>query len=221
MKKTTLLTSLTAICLSFFLVPQTVQAAGFVQDTTGVKYQNDDGSYLLDSWVQVGNSIYRLDANGNVIVNCWVQIGSLWYQFDAAGICLNPAGSASAPASTPAAASAQTSQSAPANNIYSAAGWVPFTAANTELLQAGIAAGLVGSDGAQFWAEPTFAAQAAALAAAPAVPQASKTVYWTPKGKSYHSTPECPTLSRSKTINEGTLENAYALGKSDSCDRCH
>lgn len=44
-----------------------------------------------------------------------------------------------------------------------------------------------------------------------------KVVYWTPKGKSYHSTPNCPTLSRSKDIRSGSLSNCP---KSDPCDRC-
>lgn len=43
-------------------------------------------------------------------------------------------------------------------------------------------------------------------------------VYWTPNGKSYHTTKSCSTLSRSKTILEGTIEES---GKSDPCDRCH
>ena len=43
-------------------------------------------------------------------------------------------------------------------------------------------------------------------------------VYWTPNGKSYHTTNSCPTLSRSKTILEGTIQES---GKSDPCDRCH
>ena len=46
----------------------------------------------------------------------------------------------------------------------------------------------------------------------------SSTVYWTPNGKSYHTTKNCPTLSRSKTILEGTIEES---GKYDPCDRCH
>lgn len=46
----------------------------------------------------------------------------------------------------------------------------------------------------------------------------SGTVYWTPNGKSYHTTKSCPTLSRSKTILEGTIEQS---GKFDPCDRCH
>lgn len=46
----------------------------------------------------------------------------------------------------------------------------------------------------------------------------SEVVYWTPKGKSYHTTKSCPTLSRSKTILSGTQSES---GKSDPCDRCH
>lgn len=43
-------------------------------------------------------------------------------------------------------------------------------------------------------------------------------VYWTPNGKSYHSTKNCPTLSRSTTILSGTLSES---GKTDPCDKCH
>ncbi|MCR1824937.1 DNA/RNA non-specific endonuclease [Terrisporobacter muris] len=46
----------------------------------------------------------------------------------------------------------------------------------------------------------------------------SSKVYWTPNGKSYHTTKNCSTLSRSKTILEGTIQSS---GKYDPCDRCH
>ncbi len=46
----------------------------------------------------------------------------------------------------------------------------------------------------------------------------SDNVYWTPNGKSYHSTKGCPTLSRSKTILSGTQAES---GKLDPCDKCH
>lgn len=42
-------------------------------------------------------------------------------------------------------------------------------------------------------------------------------VYYTPKGKSYHSTDKCSTLSRSKTILSGSIESS---GKNDPCDAC-
>lgn len=43
-------------------------------------------------------------------------------------------------------------------------------------------------------------------------------VYWTPNGKSYHTTSSCSTLSRSKTILQGTIAES---GKFDPCDICH
>jgi len=42
-------------------------------------------------------------------------------------------------------------------------------------------------------------------------------VYWTDGGKSYHYTKNCPTLSRSKTIRQGTLSECP---KKDPCDVC-
>lgn len=47
------------------------------------------------------------------------------------------------------------------------------------------------------------------------------TVYWTPNGKSYHSTPHCTTLKRSKTILSGTVSEAIASGHGDPCNVCH
>ena len=44
------------------------------------------------------------------------------------------------------------------------------------------------------------------------------TVYWTPNGEVYHSTPDCPSLGRSKTINSGTISQS---GKSRPCKNCY
>ena len=46
---------------------------------------------------------------------------------------------------------------------------------------------------------------------------ATQLVYWTPKGKSYHSTKDCSALAKSKTILSGTIEES---DKQDPCDRC-
>lgn len=46
------------------------------------------------------------------------------------------------------------------------------------------------------------------------------TYYWTPGGKSYHSTSNCTTLKRSKVIESGTLDEAKAAGKYDPCNVC-
>lgn len=72
----------------------------------------------------------------------------------------------------------------------------------------------------------TSSAQTDAVQAAPEsveqnVESQGDTVYWTPSGKSYHNTSECSTLSRSKTILSGTLDEALAAGKTDPCNVCH
>lgn len=46
------------------------------------------------------------------------------------------------------------------------------------------------------------------------------TAYWTPNGKSYHFSITCPSLSRSKTIYSGTLQDAINAGKTDPCNNC-
>lgn len=51
----------------------------------------------------------------------------------------------------------------------------------------------------------------------PAASSSNKIVYWTPRGKSYHYSRNCSTLSRSKTILEGQLSECP---KHDPCDKC-
>ena len=45
----------------------------------------------------------------------------------------------------------------------------------------------------------------------------SSTVYWTPSGEVYHSTRNCPTLSRSRIIYSGSISES---GKSRGCKVC-
>ncbi|HPT58723.1 MAG TPA: thermonuclease family protein [Fervidobacterium sp.] len=48
----------------------------------------------------------------------------------------------------------------------------------------------------------------------------NRIVYWTSNGKSYHYSKDCPLLQKSKTINQGTLQEALDIGKSDPCNYC-
>ncbi|MCB2293649.1 MBL fold metallo-hydrolase [Clostridium algoriphilum] len=48
----------------------------------------------------------------------------------------------------------------------------------------------------------------------------NKTVYFTPNGKSYHYDKNCSTLKRSKTILEGSKQEAIRLGHADPCNIC-
>lgn len=49
---------------------------------------------------------------------------------------------------------------------------------------------------------------------------ATNIYYWTPGGEKYHIYSDCSTLSRSKTIISGTLEEGMAAGKSGLCKTC-
>lgn len=64
--KSTLLTLLFSLLFSI-----NVFAAGLTQDVAGIHYQNDDGTFVKSSWVEISN---------------------LWFLFDANGVCVNPAG---------------------------------------------------------------------------------------------------------------------------------
>lgn len=49
-------------------------------------------------------------------------------------------------------------------------------------------------------------------------PETEMTVYWTPSGKVYHSSPNCSTLSRSSNVLSGTISQS---GKSRACEVCN
>lgn len=113
--KKRIVTLLTTALLLSFAFSSTVSAAGFVQDTAGVKFQNDDGSFAANTWVQAGTGIYHLDAAGFVQTG-WIQVGELWYYLDETGVCTNPEGSPVGPnaeAATPCTCSAFPNSSAP------------------------------------------------------------------------------------------------------------
>ena len=49
-------------------------------------------------------------------------------------------------------------------------------------------------------------------------PNTGGTVYWTPNGEVYHSTKDCPSLGRTKTILSGSISES---GKSRPCKNCY
>lgn len=69
--KKKILKSTPLILLFSLLFSFNVFAAGFTQDSTGIHYQNDDGTIVTSAWVEVSN---------------------LWFLFDENGICVNPIG---------------------------------------------------------------------------------------------------------------------------------
>lgn len=75
---------------------------------------------------------------------------------------------------------------------------------------------LVESEGDYVWDELTPIQQA--LVNYPTLDEAS--VYWVPNGHSYHAIDWCYTLDRSDTIENGSLDEAKAAGKSSPCSKC-
>lgn len=58
--------------------PVTAQAAQWNQDANGWWYQQDDGSYPANQWMQIGGQWYYFNANGYMATG-WVKSGSDWY----------------------------------------------------------------------------------------------------------------------------------------------
>lgn len=48
----------------------------------------------------------------------------------------------------------------------------------------------------------------------------STPAWWTEGGHSYHFSPSCPSLSRSSSVQSGTLSDALDAGKYDPCNIC-
>ena len=48
----------------------------------------------------------------------------------------------------------------------------------------------------------------------------STPAWWTEGGYSYHFSPSCPSLSRSASVQSGTLSDALDAGKRDPCNIC-
>lgn len=157
MKKRILL----AAFLASALLSVPAYAGEWKEDSAGWWYQNDDGSYPVNSWQWI-------DGNNDGIAEC--------YYFDPSGYCLM--------------------------NTTTPDGY------------------MVDSSGA-YVVDGIVQTQAITLAHAPAqddsAVQSSQVVYWTPGGKSYHKSADCPTLSRSTTILSGNINECP---KVDPCNVC-
>ena len=167
MKKAKLL--IATLCMSATMA-MTSFAGQWQQDSIGWWYQNDDGSYPVNTWQWI-------DGNGDGLAES--------YYFDSNGYCLMnttaPDGSA----------------------VDSSGAWIINGVVQTIE---------VGQATAQTPAQPQQTSTADQETAA--------VVYWTPNGKSYHNSHDCVTLKRSKTINQGLLNDALSAGKTDPCNVC-
>lgn len=60
-----------------------IATAGWVKDSTGWWYRNEDGSYPKNQWLCLGNTWYYFDGHGYAVRNNWKSINGHWYYFDA------------------------------------------------------------------------------------------------------------------------------------------
>lgn len=200
--KSTLLTLLFSMLFSI-----NVLAAGFTQDAAGIHYQNDDGTVVTSSWVEVAN---------------------LWFLFDANGVCVNPTG-ALAPddtdgnyqivtSYTPFATTdtALLNQCLANGTVVNVDGQYFMTPeASTVIRNANIAAAQTVQPIPEQQLQPT----SQEVVVEPPKPQQEPTYVWlSATGSKYHSYDHCGNMNPKKA-RKVTLEKALSLGKS-KCSNC-
>lgn len=143
-------------------------------------------------WVQYGNYWYYRLANGSYAKE-WKQIEGDWYYFYADG-------------------------------KMAANEWISgqyYVGSDGRMLHDTITPDgyRVGSDGKWIKEEQTSAQEKPGFYAGDGSRSSSRTglYYWTENGGSYHLTPDCPTLKRSKNIYSG---DSIPSGKTDPCNIC-
>lgn len=200
--KSTLLTLLFSMLFSI-----NVLAAGFTQDAAGIHYQNDDGTVVTSSWVEVAN---------------------LWFLFDANGVCVNPTG-ALAPDDTDGNYQIVTSytpfvttdtallnQCLANGTVVNVDGQYFMTPeASTVIRNANIAA----AQTVQPIPEQQLQPASQEVVVEPPKPQQEPTYVWlSATGSKYHSYDHCGNMNPKKA-RKVTLEKALSLGKS-KCSNC-
>ncbi len=200
--KSTLLTLLFSMLFSI-----NVLAAGFTQDAAGIHYQNDDGTVVTSSWVEVAN---------------------LWFLFDANGVCVNPTG-ALAPDDTDGNYQIVTSftpfvttdtallnQCLANGTVVNVDGQYFMTPEASTVIRN---ANLVAAQTVQPVPEQQLQPAPQEVVVEPQKPQPEPTYVWlSATGSKYHSYDHCGNMNPKKA-RKVTLDEALRLGKT-RCSNC-
>ena len=78
-----------SLTVSLATIPMTAYASQWIQDSTGWKVRQDNGTYLTNAWYQSPESglFYYLGADGYMMINATTPDG---YQVDANGVWIQP-----------------------------------------------------------------------------------------------------------------------------------
>ena len=191
--------------LMLFLISITAYSGEWMSDNNGWWYQLDNGNYPINRISTIDGQQYAFNQDGYMLSKEWFQWSGDWYYFQSNGIMAK-------------------SQWIDGRYYVDERGrmvtnsWTPDGY-------------YVGADGA--WVDNSSKAGSTQNGSSYNQSSSSKTsssvdreihsggaYYWTPNGKSYHSTPNCRSLARSRTIYSGTLSDAKQSGKTDPCNNC-
>lgn len=70
------------------VMSMTALAGEWKQDNIGWWYQNDDGSYPINTWIEDGYYWYHFNPDGYMQTG-WIQLDDGWYNFRDDGSCSN------------------------------------------------------------------------------------------------------------------------------------
>ena len=83
--KKALATGMSVLMLASTFTPVSVQAAGgWKQNKTGWWWEEDNGSYPIKSWKNIGGTWYYFDGNGYMVTG-WLKLSSGWYYLTESG----------------------------------------------------------------------------------------------------------------------------------------
>lgn len=73
-----------AACALSLCISMAAYAGNWVQDSVGWWYQDDDGTYPVNTWRMFDNTWYRFDEHGYMVTG-WYSDGSNWFYMDPSG----------------------------------------------------------------------------------------------------------------------------------------
>lgn len=158
-------------------------------------YAYSDGSYAKSGWVAINGTWYLFD-NAGWMKTGWQQVGGKWYYLKSSGAM-----------ATGWQQVGSKWYHLNGSGVMSAKKWVGdyyVEASGAMATNKWIGNYYVGADGK--WDRSKGSGQTN-----------SATVYWVSSGKVYHTTKDCPSLSRSKNIHSGTVAQS---GKPRVCNNC-